>query len=233
MVLGFIQCCGSESGLTGSLDPYPDSQSGSGYGSRRAKMTHKRRKKLKNFIFRSAQCSLLRAEKKDLKISVVFFSSVFLIKPWIRNWIRIRIRIWFLIRIWIHLKYWIQIRIRIQIQLIRIRIHTETSSLRTLKIMTRNLNEIVCSWIRLLVGDISCVKRSTNVQPVKFLFLFCSVHYQKIIHRDIKPSNLLRADSGEVSMADHRKLFIQCIWAVISIYIIREREESRSLRTDR
>jgi hypothetical protein len=33
----------------GSLDPYPDSQSGS--GSRRAKMTHKHRKKLINFIF--------------------------------------------------------------------------------------------------------------------------------------------------------------------------------------
>ena len=29
-----------------------------------------------------------------------------------------------------------------------------------------------------------------------------SVHYQKIIHRDIKPSNLLRADNGEVKIAD-------------------------------
>ena len=29
-----------------------------------------------------------------------------------------------------------------------------------------------------------------------------SVHYQKIIHRDLKPSNLLRADSGEVKIAD-------------------------------
>ena len=28
------------------------------------------------------------------------------------------------------------------------------------------------------------------------------VHYQKIIHRDLKPSNLLRADSGEVKIAD-------------------------------
>jgi [calcium/calmodulin-dependent protein kinase] kinase len=28
------------------------------------------------------------------------------------------------------------------------------------------------------------------------------LHYQKIIHRDIKPSNLLRADSGEVKIAD-------------------------------
>ena len=32
-------------------------------------------------------------------------------------------------------------------------------------------------------------------------FMF-SVHYQKVIHRDIKPSNLLRADSGEVKIAD-------------------------------
>ena len=29
-----------------------------------------------------------------------------------------------------------------------------------------------------------------------------SVHYQKIIHRDIKPSNLLRADNGQVKIAD-------------------------------
>ena len=28
------------------------------------------------------------------------------------------------------------------------------------------------------------------------------VHYQKVIHRDIKPSNLLRADTGEVKIAD-------------------------------
>jgi hypothetical protein len=48
----------------GSLDPYPQSQSGS--GSRRAIMTHKCRKKFKNFIFRSAQCYLLRAEKKEI-----------------------------------------------------------------------------------------------------------------------------------------------------------------------
>jgi hypothetical protein len=34
----------------GSLDPYPDSQSGSGSGSRMAKMTHKRRKMFKKFI---------------------------------------------------------------------------------------------------------------------------------------------------------------------------------------
>ena len=28
------------------------------------------------------------------------------------------------------------------------------------------------------------------------------MHYQKIIHRDIKPSNLLRADNGQVRIAD-------------------------------
>ena len=28
------------------------------------------------------------------------------------------------------------------------------------------------------------------------------LHYQKVIHRDIKPSNLLRADNGEVKIAD-------------------------------
>lgn len=32
--------------------------------------------------------------------------------------------------------------------------------------------------------------------------LLFTVHYQKIIHRDLKPSNLLRADSGEVKIAD-------------------------------
>ncbi len=50
------QCCGSESvssGLDpdsmGYLDPYPDSQSGS--GSRRAKMTHKYKKNYKILFF--------------------------------------------------------------------------------------------------------------------------------------------------------------------------------------
>ena len=33
-------------------------------------------------------------------------------------------------------------------------------------------------------------------------FPLLPVHYQKIIHRDLKPSNLLRADSGEVKIAD-------------------------------
>ncbi len=42
----------------GSLDPFPDSQS----GSRRAEMTHKNIKMFINFIFESAGCSVLRAE---------------------------------------------------------------------------------------------------------------------------------------------------------------------------
>jgi hypothetical protein len=69
----------------GFLDPYPDPDCES--GSRRAKMTHKHRKKLINFM--DAGCSLLRAEgfsssldirklqffirKRFLKISAVFF----------------------------------------------------------------------------------------------------------------------------------------------------------------
>ena len=35
-----------------------------------------------------------------------------------------------------------------------------------------------------------------------YLFYYVLVHYQKIIHRDIKPSNLLRADNGQVRIAD-------------------------------
>ncbi len=45
----------------GSVDPDPYSESGS--ESRRSKMTHKSRKKLRNFMFlKCAGCSLLRAE---------------------------------------------------------------------------------------------------------------------------------------------------------------------------
>jgi hypothetical protein len=44
----------------GSLDPYPDSQFGS--GSKRAKMAQKNIKQSIDFIFLSAGCSLLRAE---------------------------------------------------------------------------------------------------------------------------------------------------------------------------
>jgi hypothetical protein len=47
-----------------SLDPYPDSQSGFGSGSgfRRAKMTHKNRKKVNKFDFLKYWMSLLMAE---------------------------------------------------------------------------------------------------------------------------------------------------------------------------
>jgi hypothetical protein len=74
-------------------------------------MTHKHRKKLINFIFGSAGCSLLRDEgfscnlnksklqfliKKENKISAVFFLSNFWsTKLWIRIWnqsIRIRFK---------------------------------------------------------------------------------------------------------------------------------------------
>jgi hypothetical protein len=42
----------------------PDSIRSFGSGSRRAKITHKNRKKLRNFMFKSSGCSLLRAEGK-------------------------------------------------------------------------------------------------------------------------------------------------------------------------
>jgi hypothetical protein len=54
----------------GSQAPDPDSQSGP--GSRRAKMTHKKRKKLINFIFWSAACSLLRAEGFSYSLEVFY-----------------------------------------------------------------------------------------------------------------------------------------------------------------
>jgi hypothetical protein len=71
------QCCGSNSGSgldpdsMGSLDPYPDPDCESGW--RRAKMTHKHRKKLINFM--DAGCSLLRAEgfSSSLDISKLQF----------------------------------------------------------------------------------------------------------------------------------------------------------------
>jgi hypothetical protein len=53
----------------------PDSESGSGSGSRRAKMTHKSKRKLKKLMFSSVGWPLLRAEG--------FFSNwdVFLWRP--------------------------------------------------------------------------------------------------------------------------------------------------------
>ncbi len=53
---GFPQCFGSELDWIGldlirSVDPNPDPDLESGSGSKRAKMTHKNRKKLRNFMF--------------------------------------------------------------------------------------------------------------------------------------------------------------------------------------
>lgn len=39
-------------------------------------------------------------------------------------------------------------------------------------------------------------------QLILNLYIFCAVHYQRIIHRDIKPSNLLLGDDGHVKIAD-------------------------------
>jgi hypothetical protein len=44
----------------------------SGSGSRRAKMTHKNRKKYRNFMFWSAGCSLLRAEGFSCSLGVLY-----------------------------------------------------------------------------------------------------------------------------------------------------------------
>ncbi len=58
----YLQCFGFASDPDSSVDPYPDPNSEYGSGSRRAKITHKSRKKLRNFKFKSAGCSLLKAE---------------------------------------------------------------------------------------------------------------------------------------------------------------------------
>ncbi len=55
---------------SGTVDPDLDAESGS--GSRRAKMTHKNRKKLRNFMFWSAWCSLLRAEGFSCSLEVLY-----------------------------------------------------------------------------------------------------------------------------------------------------------------
>jgi hypothetical protein len=54
------------------LDPDPHSNCGSGSGSRRAKMTHKKRKKVRNFIFSIAGCFLLRFEGFFCSIGVLY-----------------------------------------------------------------------------------------------------------------------------------------------------------------
>jgi hypothetical protein len=54
-----------------SVDPYPESESGS--GSRRAKIIHIYRKKLRNFMFgKSAGCSLLRAEGFFCSLDILY-----------------------------------------------------------------------------------------------------------------------------------------------------------------
>jgi hypothetical protein len=54
------------------MDPDPHSKCGSGSGSRRAKMTHKNRKKYRIFMFRNAGCSLLRAEGVSCSLGVLY-----------------------------------------------------------------------------------------------------------------------------------------------------------------
>jgi hypothetical protein len=54
------------------LDPDPHSNGGSGTGSRRAKMTHKNRKKSRIYIFLSTGCSLLRAEGFSCSLNVLY-----------------------------------------------------------------------------------------------------------------------------------------------------------------
>jgi hypothetical protein len=54
------------------LDPNPHSNCGSGSGSRRAKMTHKNRKKYRIFMFGSAGCSLLSAEDFSCSLGVLY-----------------------------------------------------------------------------------------------------------------------------------------------------------------
>jgi hypothetical protein len=54
----------------GSLDPDPDLQSGS--RSRRAKITHKNRKKLIIFIFSSSTYSLLGAEGFSCSLAILY-----------------------------------------------------------------------------------------------------------------------------------------------------------------
>ncbi len=60
-----------------------------------------------------------------------------------------------------------------------LRIHTETSSLRTVKIIPRNLNEIVHSWIRLL-NKLSHLWSYSPPPPIlPFSFRDCIVHGYK------------------------------------------------------
>ncbi len=69
-------------------------------------MTHKHRKKLMNFFFQSAGCSLLRAESFSCSLDVLYVGLGISKLQSDPEWIRIRIRIR------IHLKWWIRIRIQ-------------------------------------------------------------------------------------------------------------------------
>ncbi len=127
----YNHCFGS--GLDPDLFRSVDLYSESGSGSRRAKMTHKNRKTLRNFLFWSVWCSLLRAEcfcfsfavlgifelsvQFLMKKFVIFFPAVIFLKflghlkPWIRvgTGSVLRLKCWILIRIkWIRIrKHWV------------------------------------------------------------------------------------------------------------------------------
>jgi hypothetical protein len=64
---------GSDPDSIRSVDSGPDPNSESGSGSRRAKMTHKSRQKIKKFqVFGSAGCSLLKAEGFFCNLGVLY-----------------------------------------------------------------------------------------------------------------------------------------------------------------
>ncbi len=78
-----------------SVDPTPNPDSEFGSGSRRAKVTHTNRKKLRNFMFWSAGYSLLRTKGFSCSLDVLYgglgISELqFLIKKYLKCWIRIR-----------------------------------------------------------------------------------------------------------------------------------------------
>jgi hypothetical protein len=68
------QCFGSvfDPDLIRSVNPFPDSDSESGSGSRRANKTHKRRKKFKHLIFRNAGWFFWRSEGFFSNLDVLY-----------------------------------------------------------------------------------------------------------------------------------------------------------------
>jgi hypothetical protein len=72
LLLRYLHCFGSGFGLDpDSIRPVdPDSESGS--GSRRAKNYAKNRKKLRNFMFLSARCSLLKTKGFSCSLDVIY-----------------------------------------------------------------------------------------------------------------------------------------------------------------